>query len=93
VSYYSEDDDGEYGYQPAITDEDRTKGIVAKTLIIFRYLGEKDGTYSVEQRGITTSIVSSCKAPCAFIKDRFYASGYCTIPKWSTTNLALSFGK
>jgi hypothetical protein len=43
--------------------------------MMFRYLGEKDGTFTIQAKDGATSSTASCKSPCEFIKVRTYFSG------------------
>lgn len=61
-------DNGEYGYESALSDEDRTKGLTAKPLLMVRYLGVKDGLQKIEMREGQSRSVFSCEDPCEFVK-------------------------
>ena len=59
-----------YGYLGGLSDEDKSKGKAAADLVLFRYLGEKDGLYKVQQiEENGQAILSiSCTKPCEFMK-------------------------
>lgn len=65
---YAVEDDGEYGYERALSENDRAAGQSATSLMMFRYLGEKNGTYTVSSKNGPSSMIASCKNPCEFIK-------------------------
>ncbi|MDS0860470.1 hypothetical protein NUV25_22425 [Burkholderia pseudomultivorans] len=66
-------DNGTYGYEPALSEEDIRKGTATKPLIMMRYVGNKTGTYVIiilgqdsSNPGAVTRV--SCQAPCQFAK-------------------------
>lgn len=73
--YYSIAQDGEYGYQPALSDDDRKAGTMTKALLMARYQGKSGKKYRVDliDNGITTRV--SCEAPCEFVKSEVYLDG------------------
>ena len=72
---YAVEDGGEYGYQGKISQKAVDSGIAQIPLIMIRYIGEKDGTYTVAQYEGAVKEVSSCKRPCEFIKTVTYVDG------------------
>lgn len=70
--YYSLEDAGEYGYEQGLSEDDIKSGTATKPLIMVRYLGNVDGTYSVQSNEGAVRLVSSCEAPCDFVKSRAY---------------------
>ncbi|AOY96884.1 hypothetical protein BKK79_35925 [Cupriavidus sp. USMAA2-4] len=72
---YSMEEDGEYGYEPAVSEDERRSGRTANSLLMVRYLGEKDGTHSVSITDGAVTNVFSCKAPCEFIKGQVKLRG------------------
>lgn len=71
---YAMQDDGEYGYQPALSENEIKAGRATSALIMVRYLGEHDGTQSVKFVDGRISSIISCTSPCKFVKERdFYA--------------------
>lgn len=72
---YSLEEDGEYGYEGAISENDKNNGVAASKVLMFRYLGEKDGTYTVQMKSGDSSQLTTCKAPCDFVKNKRYFAG------------------
>lgn len=73
---YVIEENGLYGYQPVVSDADRTNGVAQKPLVMVKYLGQRNGTYRAEvqiQPGMTT--ILSCKDPCEYFKVTPYAYG------------------
>ena len=73
---YVIEEDGLYGYQPVVSDADRTNGVAQKPLVMVKYLGQRNGTYRAEvqiQPGMMTIV--SCKDPCEYFKVTPYAYG------------------
>lgn len=66
--FYAIKDGNEYGYEKAISEEDRKKGQVAADVLMFNYLGEKDGAYQVMLKEGDQRTVAECTAPCEFTK-------------------------
>jgi hypothetical protein len=67
--------DGEYGYEPAISDDDRKAGTAVKPMIMVRYLGTKDNLtrFAVVDAGVRT--VFTCKEACDVVKSTVYLQG------------------
>jgi hypothetical protein len=70
---YAMVDNGTYGYEPALSEEDVRNGTATKPLIMMRYAGNKGGTYVIiilgqdaNDASVTTRM--SCQAPCEFAK-------------------------
>lgn len=61
-------DGAEYGYQGALSDDQKKAGQVAADVSMFRYLGEVDGIYTVEGRANGDVVQASCKNPCDVVK-------------------------
>lgn len=67
--YYSVYMDGEYGYQPEISENQAKDGQVGAALIMLRYLGEKNGIYQIfSKQNESLMSVMECKKPCEYIK-------------------------
>jgi hypothetical protein len=67
--HYAVYSDGEYGYERAVSEDDKNAGQIASTVMLFKYLGEKDGLYQVmhtESEGV--DLVLECENPCKFIR-------------------------
>lgn len=75
IHNYSLDEDGEYGYEGAISENDKNNGVAASKVLMFRYLGEKNGVYTVQIKDGNVSQLTSCKAPCDFVKNKRYFAG------------------
>ncbi|WP_374572579.1 hypothetical protein [Phenylobacterium sp.] len=58
----------EYGYQGALSEADQRAGVGAPEVFMYRYLGEKDGVYSVATVSHGTYAVASCTNPCEVVK-------------------------
>lgn len=70
---YAMVDNGTYGYEPALSEEDVRNGKATKPLIMMRYVGNKNGAYVIiilgqdaSDTGVITRV--SCQAPCQFAK-------------------------
>ncbi|WP_134166399.1 lysozyme inhibitor LprI family protein [Paraburkholderia caballeronis] len=66
-------DNGTYGYEPALSEDDIKKGTATKPLIMMRYAGNKNGTFVIlilGQDANNSSVVTrvSCQVPCQFAK-------------------------
>ncbi|MDP3610988.1 MAG: hypothetical protein Q8R98_03980 [Rubrivivax sp.] len=65
---YAIKDGLEYGYEQALSDQDRNQGRVAKSLLMFSYLGKKDGAYQVMLKDDNVRTVAECALPCEYAK-------------------------
>jgi len=65
---YSLKDGLEYGYEPAITPEDKQNGKLVNPLMMFKYAGEKDGAYQVFMSSNNETNVIECSENCEFMK-------------------------
>ncbi|MBK4739206.1 hypothetical protein [Noviherbaspirillum pedocola] len=83
---YSMEEDGEYGYEPGISENDEKSGTKAQALIMVRYLGESNGVHSVQVGDANVRQVTSCKLPCEFVKNKTYVAG--TLVKTETMRAA-----
>ena len=74
---YSVQDGLEYGYAQALSDQDIKSGTATKSLLMFSYLGKKDGAYQVMLKDGSYRTVVECALPCevakvyTFVGDRF----------------------
>jgi len=73
--FYSLVEDGEYGYESALSDEEKNRGVAVKPIQMIRYLGERDGVYSIQVSDGAARQIFSCKEPCDFIKMKAYFQG------------------
>lgn len=70
---YAMVDNGTYGYEPALSEEDVRNGTATKPLIMMRYVGNKNGTFVILILGTDSNNPGfvnrvSCQAPCEFAK-------------------------
>ncbi len=70
---YAMVDNGTYGYEPGLSEDDVRNGRATKPLLMMRYVGNKNGTFVILILGTDAnnpSVVSrvSCQAPCEFAK-------------------------
>jgi hypothetical protein len=73
---YAMEQDGEYGYESGISEDDAKQGTVTKPLMMYRYLGKIHGAYTVETSGDDGAVArASCEDPCNFVKIRLIADG------------------
>lgn len=73
---YVMEEGGEYGYQPAISEEEANNGVATKALEMVRYRGEKNGTYIVDAPDESGAIFRmECKDPCEYVKTRVIVEG------------------
>lgn len=68
---YVMEQDGTYGYEPALSEDDVRSGKAAKPLVMMRYVGLRDGTYVLlmldpDNENDATRV--TCQAPCNFAK-------------------------
>ena len=67
--YYSMKDGYEYGYEQAISQDAADSGQVATSLLMFKFVGEKDGNYQVFSKNAGDVItLLQCSNPCEYIK-------------------------
>jgi len=71
-------DNGTYGYEQALSEDDVRSGTATKPLVMMRYEGNKNGRFVILVFGTDASdgsIVNrvSCQAPCAFAKSETLA--------------------
>lgn len=70
------EEEGLYGYQPGISDEERSQGVATKALVMIRYRGEKNGTYVVEMPVDSGALMRmECKQPCEYVKTKVIVAG------------------
>ncbi|MFM0569130.1 hypothetical protein PQQ88_12455 [Paraburkholderia caledonica] len=73
---YALEQDGEYGYQPAVSDEERNRGVTTKPLIMVRYRGEKKGMYVLEETDESGAVFRmECQELCQYVKTRVIVGG------------------
>lgn len=71
---YVHKEDGEYGYQPAISEEESRNGVAQKPLVLVRYFGNANDTIKLELRGgdSEAKTVVACKGQCDVAKVTTY---------------------
>jgi hypothetical protein len=73
---YALEEDGEYGYQPGISEDEKSQGVATKALVMIRYRGEKNGTYVIEMPGDAGAVMRmECKEPCQYVKTKIMVGG------------------
>ncbi|CAN7313815.1 hypothetical protein LJR029_005491 [Caballeronia sp. LjRoot29] len=72
---YALAEDGEYGYQRALSEDDKKAGRATAALLMVRYLGEKQEIRSIKIVDGNLANIISCAPPCKFVKSRSYYSG------------------
>ena len=65
---YAIHDGNEYGYEAALSDEQRAQGRAAAEIKMFNYLGRKGSTLQVMMRADDMRSVAECTLPCEFAK-------------------------
>lgn len=75
MPYYVMEENGQYGYERAISEDDKKAGRQTKSLLMVRYLGEANGTYTVQLKEGGGRQLSSCATPCEFVKIKTYFMG------------------
>lgn len=75
--YYSLKEGNSYGYEKELTEHDRQSGVMAKSLVMFKYSGSKEGIHQVysDDQLTKTLIVIECSDPCEFLKILTYYNG------------------
>ncbi|BDC38926.1 hypothetical protein [Paraburkholderia terrae] len=72
---YALKEDGEYGYQRALSEDDVKAGRATAALLMVRFMGNKAGVRSVKIVDGNRVGVMSCSPPCEFVKARTYFAG------------------
>jgi hypothetical protein len=72
---YATEEDGLYGYQAGISDDERNHGIATKALVMIRYRGKRNDVYVVEMPGDSAAMRMECKDPCEFVKTKVIVDG------------------
>jgi hypothetical protein len=67
---YVLEQDGEYGYQLSVSADDAQKGVAQVPLAMVRYLGKKDGIFTLRVSSDGQTTETTCKYPCGFVKER-----------------------
>jgi hypothetical protein len=56
-----------YGYTAAVSEDDRKAGVGASDILMFRYLGQRNGVYTLAAAD-TPSMHITCQNPCQYVK-------------------------
>lgn len=72
---YSVEDNGEYGYERGISQNDQQEGRVANSLLMFRFAGQRDGKYQAYHKEGPAVVAMECSNPCEFIKAMTFYDG------------------
>lgn len=85
---YSMKDGYEYGYEQAISADQQNAGQAATTLMMFKYVGQKNGMHQAYSKGADGAItVAQCSNPCDFIKVMvFYQGEYLRTERMKATD-------
>lgn len=73
--YYSLRDGFEYGYEQAVSESASKQGQVASKILMFKYLGERDGVLQFYSKDGDMLVVVQCERPCEFIKQMVFYDG------------------
>lgn len=74
--FYSIADGGEYGYEPARTQQDIEAGVAATSFVMVRYLGTRDGQLQIATVLNKYALqVMDCRQPCDIVRVRAFSSG------------------
>ena len=66
--YYVLEDNGAYGYERALSENEIKRGQGTAPIVMARYVGEKDGKWQVAIEDGSIISVFECSKPCEFIK-------------------------
>lgn len=75
---YSLKDGYEYGYERALTVDEANKGQAASSLVMARFVGQRDGKYQVYVKNEDAPgyvEVAECTNPCEFMKNMVFNQG------------------
>lgn len=71
---YSLKDGYEYGYEAALSENDKAAGKVAADVLMFKYSGDKGETVQVYQKSGDLATIIECVFPCEFLKIITYST-------------------
>lgn len=66
--HYSMKDGEAYGYEHALSEEDKKSGVASKSLEMFRYAGVDAGVYRLVLGDKSDPYEITCEKPCKFMK-------------------------
>lgn len=70
--YYVIQDGTEYGYEQAVSSDALRQGQVAAKILMFRFLGERNGVLQFLSRDGDIHLVLQCDRPCEFVKQMVF---------------------
>jgi len=70
--YYVIQDGAEYGYEQAVSAEAQHQGQVASNILMFKFLGERDGTLQFYNREGDVVVAFQCERPCEYVKQMVF---------------------
>lgn len=77
VHFYSVEEDGVYGYEAKLSQEDKASGKTSGRVLMVKYLGiRQDGFRKFYWKENQLETVLKCKDPCEFMHTEFYLNGY-----------------
>lgn len=88
---YAMEQEGTYGYEPALSEDDVRSGRAVKPLVMMRYVGMRDGNYVIlvlDQDNKNVATRMACQAPCNFATTQFIAGS--TVLKTETIRVTRS---
>ena len=72
---YHVNDGFDYGYEKAVTEEEKKKGLRVGDMMILKYLGERNGTLQFLHDYYGDRIIFECQKPCEFVKTMAFRNG------------------
>lgn len=72
IHYYSMEENGEYGYERGLSEDDINAGKKTSALMMIRYMGAKDDIHKLSRVNGSAIVEWTCKSPCEFVKARMY---------------------
>jgi hypothetical protein len=84
---YGDSEGGIYMYATAVSQEDRAKGKEVGNVVMYRYFGEEDGTYTIASVDEDGALMGrhTCRNPCKIIKSNY--SGQISRTPFSTNSV------
>lgn len=76
---YALNQNGTYGYEPALSEDDIRRGRATKALVMVRYVGLREGSYVlliIDQNNDAVATRITCQAPCEFAQSQVIANNY-----------------
>jgi hypothetical protein len=74
---YHDDGESQYGYEQALSEDDRRAGKAVEPMVMVRYVGQIDGQYRLEViEGPSNKTIITCKDNCEVVKTTSSFNGY-----------------